>query len=201
MGKTMTMERLRLIGYWQDEREPHWPDPTDWIDPDWDPHERDRLARYLQGGWLARASAGFSQCRICGERNGSSERTDFALVWPEGLAHYVLTHSVRLPQVVMEVFSGRIDPLGREAIDDGDWWRGHRTAAVELHCSGPQTPGRLVVRDIPPITPRIPGYPAHRQGRSSPPNSRDGRDSSVRAPSESISPGIPDPSPRPGEPG
>jgi hypothetical protein len=43
-----------------------------------------------------------SFCRFgCGV-NGTIEQTDGVFVWPEGLAHYVEVHSVRLPEEFVE---------------------------------------------------------------------------------------------------
>lgn len=41
---------------------------------------------------------GYSQCRICGIINGSSDIYDDIFEWPEGLSHYVLEHNVGLPK-------------------------------------------------------------------------------------------------------
>lgn len=66
-------------------------------------------------------SAGFSLCRICGCRNGGTELTDGVYVWPDGLAHYVTEHDVRLPDVfVQHVLS--YHPYSRTPINDS-WWR------------------------------------------------------------------------------
>lgn len=90
---------LRLIGYWQEKSDDGWPDPHALVDHGWDECERDRVAFYLQwqrglGPW---AASGPSKCRLCGQLNGAAEFTDGVYLWPEGLAHYVRDHAVRLP--------------------------------------------------------------------------------------------------------
>ena len=116
------MEPLRLIGYWRSDQDPQWPDPAEWIDASWDPRERNIVGQYLREGAIPWAGAGFSPCRICGKPNGSFERTDFVLLWPEGLAHYVLDHNVRLPQEVVALIMQRLDALESVSVDR-TWWR------------------------------------------------------------------------------
>ena len=91
------MEALRVIGYWRNEHHPEYPDPHDLMDEQWDAESRDTVATYLEGGYMSWGMAGLSPCRICGDPNGSAEYADGAFTWPEGLAHYVRQHSVRLP--------------------------------------------------------------------------------------------------------
>jgi hypothetical protein len=96
---------LILIGYWRpdvvasqpvDER---WPSPADFIEESWDEDERDAVIDYLGRGFVVRAYMGFSPCRLCANsQNGALELSDGVYVWPEGLAHYVSEHSVRLPE-------------------------------------------------------------------------------------------------------
>jgi hypothetical protein len=49
-----------------------------------------------------RGHSAVSWCRFCGAENGSSERSDGVYLWPEGLAHYIRRHNVRLPAAVIE---------------------------------------------------------------------------------------------------
>lgn len=115
---------LRLIGYWRfirpqaaypgisAEAAEWWdqdrqfglrlPDPSRLVDPTWNGGERDDLVRYLEAGTLVNQYRGISKCRLCRCDNGSAELTDGTYCWPEGLAHYVREHSVRLPQAVIE---------------------------------------------------------------------------------------------------
>lgn len=64
---------------------------------------------------------GVSTCRMCGTPNGAGEFTDGVYVWPEGLAHYVQEHSVRLPAE----FLAHVEWRSREqesAERDLAWW-------------------------------------------------------------------------------
>ena len=113
---------LILIGYWSSDQEPQWPDPTDLVDRDWDEDERFAVHGYLRHGLLARAYLGPSQCRICGEHVGNEELTDGIYIWPEGLAHYIRNHHVRLPAEFVEHVKRR--DAERDAIVVGtDWWQ------------------------------------------------------------------------------
>jgi hypothetical protein len=68
------------------------------VDPNWPQNERDLVAEYLERGTLVNQYRGLSRCRFCKESNGSAELTDGSFCWPEGLAHYVWSHVVRLPK-------------------------------------------------------------------------------------------------------
>ena len=113
--------RVRLIGYWRSESDDRWPDPATFVDEGWDDDERRLVAAYLEEGFTPWAAAGFSPCRLCGKPNGSAELTDGVYLWPEGLAHYVREHAVRLPQEVIQHISSRYDEL-EELEVDRDWW-------------------------------------------------------------------------------
>jgi hypothetical protein len=61
------------------------------------------VAAYLSSGaGIARGSFGLSRCRFCGELNGSAEYSDDVYFWPEGLAHYIQAHGVRLPRHIVD---------------------------------------------------------------------------------------------------
>lgn len=130
---------LRLIGYWAEADDDSWPDPLAFVDPHPDPVNQSRVSDYLRHGTVYVASAGFSPCRLCGGANGSTELTDGQhFVWPEGLAHYVDIHGLRLPDEVislMEEPPAPVDPVAFEhdlvetrriTIDDS-WWCSLRT--------------------------------------------------------------------------
>jgi hypothetical protein len=133
----MSQQTLRLVGYWNDRSAPDgWPDVRAFRDEDLPPSERDAVLAYLRSGTVIGASAGYSICRLCGVPNGSTELTDGEyFVWPEGLSHYVESHSVRLPAEVLEVArrgSARpVDPFvferalfeTQELTVDEQWWR------------------------------------------------------------------------------
>jgi hypothetical protein len=113
---------LVLIGYWKSDRHPDWPDPHAFVDPSWDENERHLTSAYLSSGTILRAGAGYSPCRFCGMNNGSVEFTDGTYVWPEGLAHYIHDHDVRLPRAVVEHAVRCLDSLEAEPIDLA-WWK------------------------------------------------------------------------------
>lgn len=116
---------LRLIGYWSGPAAPDWPDPQSFIDRSWDQREREDVAGYLQQGFVFTAFGGTSKCRICGIDNGAVEFTDGTWYWPEGLAHYVTAHDVRLPQEFVDHVKAELD-LMDGAARDVDWWRSQR---------------------------------------------------------------------------
>jgi hypothetical protein len=60
------------------------------------------MVEYLRSGRPCATYRGLSPCRFgCGE-NGTIEQTDGVFAWPDGLAHYVEVHSVRLPASFIE---------------------------------------------------------------------------------------------------
>ncbi|MBM7494950.1 hypothetical protein JOD64_006172 [Micromonospora luteifusca] len=134
MAETERGKTLRLIGYWWGSDEPGWPDVNQFVDEGLDPGESERVALYLSSGTAWVAAAGLSPCRLCGVGNGSAELTDGShFIWPEGLAHYVRDHQVRLPAQITEVMYGESAPVdasrfeqdldaGDLSIDD-EWWR------------------------------------------------------------------------------
>jgi hypothetical protein len=129
---------VRLIGYWRSDLEPEWPDPRDFVDASWDQSDRHAAARCLDAvGFEPWAQCGFSECRFCGALNGSVERCDGVYIWPEGLAHYIREHDVRLPaEVVGHILSAahssdqhalrRLEAAVREShhelVVDEDFW-------------------------------------------------------------------------------
>lgn len=92
------------------------------MDEAWDEHEREDVALYLGWGTVVRSYLGWSECRVCGQQNGSLELTDGTYIWPEGLRHYVDVHGVRLPDEVVAHIRRRVDELEAAPVDD-DWWR------------------------------------------------------------------------------
>jgi hypothetical protein len=120
---------LRLIGYWVGPMAPGWPDPRAFVDETWDAGDRDVVIEYLSSGFTVRAFGGVSTCRFCGRDNGAIEVSDGTWTWPEGLAHYLAEHGVRLPEeFVQHVFDqlDRLHDAGREM----EWWRSRRTLAA-----------------------------------------------------------------------
>jgi hypothetical protein len=115
------VKERRLIGYWRNEEHSEYPDPTDLVDESWDTAERHMVWSYLSSGTMVAAYMGLSRCRICGKDNGALEFTDGTYQWPEGLAHYVYDHAVRLPSELVEHAIKELDRLeaGRATLD---WW-------------------------------------------------------------------------------
>ena len=113
---------LTLIGYWDG---PHvhgsWPRVEDFVDMAWDEGERTHVANYLNRGWVFRSFMDYSTCRVCGELNGALELSDGTYAWPEGLAHYVGEHGVRLPERFVEHVRAS-DELLEAAAVDSSWW-------------------------------------------------------------------------------
>ena len=129
---------LRLIGYWDGPAAPKGlPDVCDFVCLDADVTMQRAVAAYLRSGTVFVAGAGVSVCRLCGAANGSTEQTDGDhFVWPEGLAHYVEEHGVRLPDEVaaaaargaapavdLECFTRALLKTGELRVDV-DWWYG-----------------------------------------------------------------------------
>lgn len=116
------MERLIRLGYWFGPLAPGWPDARRFVDTNWDADERADVALYLRQGIVARAYMGLSECRFCGERVGALEYSDGVYIWPQGLAHYVEMHGVRLPQRFVSHTHAMVERLEDAEVDD-TWWR------------------------------------------------------------------------------
>lgn len=116
---------LEAIGYWFNERAPSaYPRPQRLVGA-WEPDERAAVLAYLRAGDELEDYRGRSYCRFdCGERQmGHRDLTDGRFAWPEGLAHYVEVHAVRLPDpFVAHVVGGPGKRAVRvRRIDDGPW--------------------------------------------------------------------------------
>ena len=117
---------LILIGYWAGPyTSAGWPDPRDFVDPAWDEDERIDVANYLTHAPECRWFMGLSECRFCGQPNGSAECSDGVFIWPEGLAHYVTEHQVRLPERFVRHALATVRSL-EDRLVDTDWWRGQQ---------------------------------------------------------------------------
>ena len=88
------------IGYWRSDDQPDLPEPSDLVDHAWDADMRALVARYFATGTVRFRRPGEQRCRICEVVFTATEYTDGEFVWPDGLAHYVEQHSVRLPTAV-----------------------------------------------------------------------------------------------------
>jgi hypothetical protein len=124
-------KELKRIGYWQSEREPFYPHPSCFQDPEWPEDERQKVVAYLKAGACLFSYRGRSWCRFnCSNGDmGSKDLTDGAYVWPEGLAHYVESHQVRLPGKFVEkckkstivLDEARLQQLEEWPVSD-KWW-------------------------------------------------------------------------------
>ena len=121
--RSAVMVRLIRIGYWSSPDAPDLPDLSRFVDPTWDSDDRETIADYVRRGIVARAYLGKSICRICGQAVGSLELSDGVYVWPEGLAHYIDAHEVRLPPRFVDHVHERTAALEDAEVDDA-WWRG-----------------------------------------------------------------------------
>ena len=119
------MTHLTLIGYWRSKEAPMWPDPAEFVDHAWDEKERRLVGVYLSSGQVPWVAAGFSRCRLCDKPNGCAENTDGTYIWPEGLAHYIIDHDVRLPQIVVDhILNNQLREYSVESVEvDYDWWK------------------------------------------------------------------------------
>lgn len=126
---------LKLIGYWKENGSRYrWPNPQDLIDPAWEARDRSAIIEYLRSGVRIHEYLGFSHCRFPGcvdpEEMGNAELTDGEWFWPEGLAHYVDQHSVRLPEEFVASLRSRgflvpenlrPDEVGNEPLSHDFW--------------------------------------------------------------------------------
>lgn len=102
----MNAQELIAVGYWRSLYEPALPDPAWFIDAYWSPEERQRALQYLRQGRQINFWMGYSWCRFrCGINDaymGTCDVTDGTYCWPEGLAHYIEKHALRLPEGMMQ---------------------------------------------------------------------------------------------------
>jgi hypothetical protein len=134
------------IGYWFNDLAPNlYPRPQR-LAGRWSPQRQRAVVHYLQRGAVFERYRGLSFCRfdcgISGRELGNCDLFDGRWVWPQGLAHYVAVHRVRLPEVFVShvmrqpSFVGTITrPQQREGtVDDQLWrnWSGQRGATIAL---------------------------------------------------------------------
>jgi hypothetical protein len=133
-----------MVGYWFHELAPDdLPLPPRLVRR-WSPRDRALVLRYLRGGRTLVRYGAAARCRFadCAQEVGRRELTDGVFVWPEGLAHYVAKHGVRLPARLVTHVRARggtvprfVLPALRPGIYDARpwrrWARGQR-ASVDL---------------------------------------------------------------------
>ncbi len=88
---------LRPVGFWSTRPGDGLPDPAGLVSKSWEKSRRGRIAEYLKGAAVIDEADELAECQLCGESCGYRERTDGVWRWPEGLAHYVQQHGVKLP--------------------------------------------------------------------------------------------------------
>jgi hypothetical protein len=160
---------LRLIGYWSDDKHAEklsharafrkpiettteaitgegtdadsaFIHPRSLVDPTWARQNRGRVVKYLAGARTVAHAAGHSYCRFGCGLTGCAELSDGVWLWPEGLAHYVKLHDVRLPDEFLEHIRNRgysPSPAKGVPLDFGcqssEFWRAW-CAAQKLIC-------------------------------------------------------------------
>ncbi len=106
------MPRLEVLGFWFSPFAPSTLPRPQGLVAALDPPRRERVLRYLRGGKVLVRYPEASFCRFeCGETAmGCCDLSDGRFVWPEGLAHYVERHDVRLP----DAFVAHVEARGGE---------------------------------------------------------------------------------------
>ncbi len=127
---------LQALGYWRDPGigDHRFRHPIAFVDSEWDIAERRLVAHHLRSAKRADSCLGFSWCRFhCGVDDaemGDSDFSDGLWLWPEGLAHYVLEHAVRLPEEFLRHVRHEAEHPGRkyqllgddQRVCDYDFW-------------------------------------------------------------------------------
>lgn len=114
---------LRRIGYWSGRNEPDkYPTASNFIQEFPYPGQQ-RIATYLRNGYqMSYIMLGYSTCRICGKSdNGTQDLSDGKYIWPEGLAHYVESHNLRLPKEFETHVASDWEPIDTEHLWMGEW--------------------------------------------------------------------------------
>ena len=128
--KELQVFEIKQIGYWRSEDAfEEYPSAHDFINEF--PYEgQEQVFEHLQAGTsMPWATPGVSTCRICGMPNGSSDLSDGKFMWPEGLAHYVKEHNLRLPKAFEEHIQSDWEALDTSSFLFGeyfvnhDWWK------------------------------------------------------------------------------
>jgi hypothetical protein len=138
------------------------PNPACLVWKGWSPTELPGVLAYLRAGQEWIQFCGWSYCRFdCGiapSALGDRDLTDGVWVWPEGLAHYVEAHSVRLPDEFidhMRSLRWRVSPeritrwvdraeAERPHLDGTFWieWARRVSAAIPAEASAGGDPAR-----------------------------------------------------------
>jgi len=137
-------KRLEVIGWWFHDLAPSSLPRPQRLVGSWSDSDRAFVVAYLRAGSPIVDYPDPSFCRFdCGETEmGSRDLTDGEFVWPDGLAHYVEKHSVRLPEhfvAHVREREGRIAPFVAPKprfglYDRGPWerWGREQGASIDL---------------------------------------------------------------------
>jgi hypothetical protein len=137
------IRRVQAVGYWFNDQAPSGLPRAQRLIGTWDA-SRATVLDYLRSGRVFASYRGYSFCRFsCGiasRQMGHRDLSDGVFVWPEGLAHYLEVHQVRLPEpFVAHALSGSACPprkidVTRHRIDETHWlaWGREQGATVEL---------------------------------------------------------------------
>jgi len=150
---------LKRVGFWSSHTEPDLPWPQDLVDPSWDLSERKAIAGYLRAGRVKNTWRCVFKCRICRKPIGNTDRTDGVYLWPEGLDHYVVEHSVRLPAEFLAHVRRRLAVTHATGAQlEGSIPVGCYSVSTPSLCTGfnPHAQGRPVISTI--VCPGDPGY-------------------------------------------
>ena len=88
---------LTIVGYWGT-----WGNDTKLPKPNSANYNVSLVADKLKNSDYLRGYRGVSTCRICRERVGAGELTNYEYVFPSGLQHYVEEHEIELPNFLVE---------------------------------------------------------------------------------------------------
>lgn len=92
------IESLPKVGFWYSAYEPHFPKPQEAVG-EWDPGKLAVVVDHLKNASIGHIQyRGWSNCRICNANLGSRTLSDGVYTWPEKLEHYLVEHSVMLPE-------------------------------------------------------------------------------------------------------
>jgi len=104
---------LKIVGYWG-----NWGDDTKMPKPNSATYDVQTIADKLKNADYIRGYRGVTVCRICRERLGAGELTNYEYVFPDSLYHYVEKHEVALPDFLINSLMEEHTPndLGLESV-------------------------------------------------------------------------------------
>jgi len=123
---------LKALGFWS----PDGADPRKLVAPGFYGSELGSIVHYLRTAQSVMDYLGYSYCRFnCGiesQHMGAEELSDGEWAWPAGLAHYVETHHILLPEEFVATMRARqrnpacelIVMPGADTIYDLTFWSG-----------------------------------------------------------------------------